>query len=203
MALTADSRESYWINTSVSKGGTVMRQNYHPRIEQLENRVLLSVISGSGGVGGTTQTLDLPAELNLVTFTWQNYSIPDEFRLEYHGSRIAGDVGLQSGGNTGKTVIAANMSPDHVTVKVTAPTQGTAWDFTVSATPVELQVNAKLGDVTKVNIGQMFKNVTGVTLGAVGLDPTSFQFVSTTNARGKVADIDNWQNELKTGVFYF
>ena len=171
--------------------------------EVLERRALLTTITRSGGVGGITETLPLPADLNLVTFTWENYSIPDEFQVQQGGQRIAGDVGLHSGGRTGKTVVAKIGSTTSLTVKVTAPTQGTAWDFTVDASAVELHVDAKLGDVTKVDIGKIFQTSTGLTLGSVGLDPSTFQLVSMTNPKGKVAEIDNWQDELENGVFYF
>ncbi|WP_182830391.1 pre-peptidase C-terminal domain-containing protein [Tautonia rosea] len=164
---------------------------------------MLSTISESGGVGGTSKTLTLPSSLNLVEFSWENYSIPDEFQILHGSQRIAGNVGLQSGGASGRTVVAARSSNDQLSIKVTAPREGTAWDFTVQVMPVELKVDAKLGDVTKVSIDWLFRTTTGQTLDSVGLDPTTFQFVSTTNARGKVAQVDNWQDELKRGVFYF
>jgi uncharacterized repeat protein (TIGR01451 family) len=172
--------------------------------ESLERRELLAAITESGGIGGTTRFLPLPADLSLITYFWENYSIKDEFRLEYQGQRIVGDVGLQSGGHSGKTVFASpNSTAAQLTVKVTAPTQGTAWDFTVEANPVELHVDARLGDVTKVSIGQLFKDATGQTLDAVGIDPKSIELVSMSDAKWKVAEIDNWEKELERGIFYF
>lgn len=183
-----------------------LRRFFSPSSETLESRELLaaSPIIRSGGVGGITESLSLPSDLNLIKFTWQNYSIKDEFQIQYQGRRIAGDVGVQSGGHTGKTVFAGNNSTaGALAIKVTAPTQGTAWDFTVSADPLELKVDAKLGDVTKVSIGKLIKDASGFTMDSVGIDPKTFQFVSTTNAKGSVAEVDQWQNELKKGIFYF
>lgn len=163
-------------------------------------------VTQSGGTLSTPAIYPLPlsADLNLITYYWENYGIPDEFRLEYNGQRIAGDVGLTSGGHSGKTVFASpNSTATQLTIKVTAPNQGTAWDFSVSASPVELHVDAKLGDVTKVSIQQQFKMATGQSLDSLGLDPKSFQLVNMSNAKGKVAEVDNWQNELKKGIFYF
>src|SRR5262245_49799104 len=111
------------------------------RLEWLEERALLTVLTGSGGQGGTTQHAPLDPGLNLVRAQWQNYTIPDEFQVQYQGQRIIGDVGLQSGGHQGTKVVTAHSSSDQLTVKVTAPLQGTAWDFTVEVLPFELNEN--------------------------------------------------------------
>ncbi len=94
----------------------------------------------------------------------ENFSIPDEFQILHAGKRIVGDVGLQSGGRSGRTVVTARSSAgqqtnDQLAIKVTAPRQGTAWEFTVEANPVELTVNAKLGDVTKISVGSCFNKL--------------------------------------------
>src|SRR4051812_27784817 len=72
--------------------------------EILESRSLLTVLSGDGGQGGTSQSAPLDPDLNLIRFQWENFSIPDEFQILFQGKRIAGDVGLQSGGHSGTKV---------------------------------------------------------------------------------------------------
>lgn len=180
-----------------------------PWLERLEERALWAVISGDGGQGGTTQSIALNPDLNLVRFQWQNYSIPDEFQILYQGKRIAGDVGLQSGGHQGQkvimaqsSVIAASSSADALTVKVTAPLAGTAWTFTVEVLPFELNVDGKLGDVIKIDVAQLLRNA-GVSLADADLNPIGFGLKATTNPRGKVAPTDTYQDDLQKGVFYF
>ncbi|HYH63555.1 MAG TPA: hypothetical protein VD866_02550, partial [Urbifossiella sp.] len=184
-----------------------MSRRTTPRLEQLEDRAMMAVISDSGGQLGSPAQYTVPIDpgLNLVRYQWQNYSIPDEFQIQSGGNRLVGDIGLQSNGHTGQTVFAGpvNSTPVPLTIKVTAPNQGTAWDFQVETSPVELKVDVKLGDVPKVNIPYLFKTATGFTLESVGLDPQTFQFVGTSNSKGKVADIDHWQDELKKGIFYY
>lgn len=188
-------------------------------VEHLEERALLSASCstlGSGGIycqgaqGGTSQTVPLLADLNLVSFRWENFSIPDEFQILQTGRRIVGDVGLQSGGNSGKTLVTARspggqQTSDQLQVKVTAPREGTAWNFDVSSTPVELIAEAKLGDVTGISLDELFnKAATGTTLASLGFDLSSLEFASTSNTKGKVAEVDDWQSLLKSkGVFYF
>ncbi len=170
--------------------------------EALEARQLLAVLSGNGGQGGTTQSTPLTEGLNLVRYQWQNFSIPDEFQVLHQGMRIAGDVGLQSGGNTGSTVVVANGSSDQLTVKVTAPLQGTAWNFTVEVLPFELNVSGQLGDVFKVDIVKQLL-AAGVSLADADFTADGFALSSLTNNRGKIAEIDSYQDELKKGVLYW
>jgi uncharacterized repeat protein (TIGR01451 family) len=170
--------------------------------EKLEARELLAVLSGDGGQGGTTQSTPLDPGLNLVRFQWENYSIPDEFQILHQGKRIAGNVGLQSGGDSGSTVVVSRVSSEQLTVKVTAPLQGTAWNFTVEVIPFELNVSGFVGDVFKVDIVQSLRNA-GVSLADADFKADGFALQSLTNNRGKVAEIDNFQGELKKGVFYF
>jgi uncharacterized repeat protein (TIGR01451 family) len=179
-------------------------------VERLEARQLLASISDSGGVGGTSKSLSLTADLNLVTFRWENFSIPDEFQILQSGRRIAGDVGLQSSGNSGTTIVSARSSGGQQTsnqlqIKVTAPREGTAWNFAVSAEPVGLIAEAKLGDVTGISIDDLFMKASrGTTLSGLGFDMTSLEIVNMSNAKGKVAEVDDWKGVLQSkGVFYF
>ena len=56
-----------------------MLRRFLPQLNVLEDRTVPSSVSDSGGKGGATKTLELPGSLNLVHFSWKNYSIPDEF----------------------------------------------------------------------------------------------------------------------------
>lgn len=159
-------------------------------------------ISDGGGQGGTNRTIPLEAaSLTLVRFSWQNYSIPDEFQILYEGKRIAGNVGLQSGGDSGERIVFKNNS-NELTVKVTAPLQGTAWDFIVETLPLEITINGFLGDVVEVDLLKEFQK-RGISIQDAGLDPNGFGLQSNSNNKGTVAEIDNFQNILKAGKFYF
>lgn len=163
-----------------------------------------AVISGDGGQGGTTQTVLLESTaLTVVRFNWENYSIPDEFQILYEGKRIAGNVGLQSGGGNGERIVFKKNASE-LTVKVTAPLEGTAWNFNVETLPLEININGFLGDLVEVDL---VKELTqrGISLQDAGLNQNGFALKNnqTNNNRGKVADIDNWQDELKKGKFYF
>ncbi len=56
--------------------------------------------------------------------------------------------------------------------------------------PIELKVDAKLDDVTRVSIDRLFQEASGRNLASIGLDPQSFQLVDRANPRGKVAEIE-------------
>jgi len=194
-------RRAVGLGRAVS-GSKRARRRATVSLETLETRQLLSVVSGNGGQGGTTKTLALEPGLNELVFSWENYSIPDEFQIVHQGQRIAGDIGLQSGGHSGRKVVAANGPGDTVTVKVTAPLEGTAWDFTVEARPFELSVDGLLGDVIKIDVPKLLA-AAGVSMADVGLNPNGFSLQSNSNGHGKVAEINDWQKLLQTGVFYF
>ncbi|MDB9457784.1 pre-peptidase C-terminal domain-containing protein, partial [Dolichospermum circinale CS-545/17] len=163
-------------------------------------------VSDSGGQRSTPSIypLSLQSDLNLVTFSWENYGIPDEFQILYEGNRIVGDVGLQPGGKSGKTIIGKNSS-NELEIKVTSPNAGTAWNFSVATSPLEITVNGLLGDVIKVDIGEELKKL-GVLLSDLDLDPNSFGLKNTTSTddRGSVAtNIDDYASNLQKGIFYF
>lgn len=171
----------------------------------VDNQVLeieQAVISGNGGQGGTTQTIPLEAApLTLVKYNWENFFIPDEFRILYEGKQIAGNVGLQSGGGQGERIVVKNNSEELV-VQVTAPLEGTAWNFTVETLPLEININGLLGDVIEVDVVKELQD-RGVSLQDAGLNANNFGLQSNSNNRGEIAEIDNWQDELKQGKFYF
>ncbi|MDD1433189.1 VWD domain-containing protein, partial [Dolichospermum sp. ST_sed6] len=164
-----------------------------------------AVIARDGGEGGTSEKIALESQgLNLVNFSWENYSIPDEFQILYEGKRIAGNVGLKPGGGSGKLLVAKKNS-NELDVKVTAPLEGTAWEFNVETLPIEIKIDGFLGDVVEIDIIKEFGKL-GVSvkvLQEAGLDLNGFQLKSNSNNKGKVAEIDKFQDELKKGKFYF
>ncbi|MEJ7593501.1 MAG: hypothetical protein WKF77_18325 [Planctomycetaceae bacterium] len=122
----------------------------------------------------------------------------DEFQVLYRDLRIVGDVGLQSGGDSGTTFVTAVNSSDELTVKVTAPKDGTAWNFRVETQPVVLEAGGFLGDVVKVDVVDLLRRAgvsvrePGVSTGGMELIPNEFGLKSTTNIR-VVAQVDDWE----------
>lgn len=171
-------------------------------VQALETRTLMAVFSANGGKGGTSGPLALEPGLNLVQFQWQNFSIPDEFQIDYQGKRIAGDIGLRPNGEQGSKVIALKNTGSNLNIKVTAPLEGTAWNFRVETKPFELKVDGFLGDVIKVDIVNLL-NKAGVSLPAADFKADGFGLKDLTFDQGEVARIDGMQDELKKGVFYF
>jgi uncharacterized repeat protein (TIGR01451 family) len=174
-------------------------------------------VSDSGGQQSTPSIypLKLEADLNILTFSWQNYTIPDEFAVFYDGNRltkpdqrIIGNVGLEPGGESNKQTVVAKNGSDQVEVKITSPNAGTAWDFSVSSKPLEITVNGLLGDVIKVDISKELQRL-NVTLKDLGLDPNGFGLKGTdskddTVTRGSVAtNVDDYNSDLQKGIFYF
>jgi uncharacterized repeat protein (TIGR01451 family) len=122
-------------------------------------------ISDGGGEGGTNQQLrldPLPAGQTskgnvTVEYFYQHYTIPDQFTLLYDGKNIFDTGGLVSGSRSGKVTFARGNS-DFITVKVTAPRTGTAWDFSVT-TKNDLCPNTTPFDIQAV--GGTFKDNDG------------------------------------------
>ena len=187
--------------------------NHDGQIIQIEK----ASVSDSGGQRSTPSIypLKLEADLNILDFSWQNYSIPDEFAVFYDGKRlttpdqrIIGNVGLESGGESNKQTVVAKNGSDQVEVKITSPNAGTAWDFSVTSKPLEITVNGLLGDVIKVDISEEIKKL-NVTLRDLGLDPNGFGLKSTDSrdngvTRGSVAiNVEDYNSDLQKGIFYF
>ncbi len=82
----------------------------------------------SGGQGGSTKVIDVgtayPASF---TFTWTAYTIPDRFIIS---GAATYDSGFVSGTNIPVTVQKTSANR-YITVQVQAPTEGTAWNYTV------------------------------------------------------------------------
>jgi hypothetical protein len=64
-----------------------------------------------------------------VTLNYESYGIPDGFEIIYGGNVIGGTGGLVSGNGT--IIRTASGSDSTVTIRVTSPRGGTAWNFSV------------------------------------------------------------------------
>lgn len=124
-------------------------------------------ISRSGGLGGITETLKLDplaqgqTEKNVtLTYSYEHFSIPDQFEVRYGGNTIFSTQRLVSGGKSGSVVFKQVAGNDKLDVIVTAPQSGTAWNFFASNETAEINVDGLLGDVIKIDLGQQKGNLT-------------------------------------------
>ncbi|MFK0731273.1 MAG: pre-peptidase C-terminal domain-containing protein [Gloeotrichia echinulata GP01] len=125
-------------------------------------------VSESGGVGGNkikVFTLDpLPqgqTEKNVtLTYSYEHFSIPDQFEVRYGGNPIFSTQRLVSGGKSGSITFKQLKDKDKLDILVTAPQSGTAWQFSVSTENAQINVNGLLGDVTKIDLGKQKGNLT-------------------------------------------
>ncbi|MCX5984115.1 MAG: hypothetical protein NTY89_20445 [Nostocales cyanobacterium LacPavin_0920_SED1_MAG_38_18] len=123
-------------------------------------------ISKSGGVGGLT----LPFQLDplpqgqteksiTVNYSYEHFSIPDQFEIRYGATPIFSTGGLVSNGKSGSKSFKQVSGNDQLTIKVTAPQSGTAWQFSVSTDAAEINVDGKVGDVIKIDLGKQKGNL--------------------------------------------
>ena len=158
-------------------------------------------VSESGGEGGNKQkvfTLDpLPqgiTEKNVtLTYQYEHFSIPDQFELRYGKDSLFSTQRLVSGSKAGIVVFKQVQGQDTVNIDVTAPQEGTAWDFTVSNEAKEITINGLLGDVIEIDLG---KKAGFITLKSI---PSSLE------AKGKLIDKDGniAIAEKSYGVLYY
>ncbi|MBF0170187.1 MAG: hypothetical protein HQK87_03705 [Nitrospinae bacterium] len=96
--------------------------------------------AASGGYSSSAQdrTIDGGSQLSGYTVTgvsvnlnWQAYTIPDRFRIIYEGNTLT-DTGNTSGGGTSSA--DASGSASRVTIRVTTPQGGTAWNWSATVT---------------------------------------------------------------------
>lgn len=87
-----------------------------------------TVQENSGAQGIFTQTYDLGIACGSFDFTYQAYTIPDQFQIFYEGKLLL-DTGSVSGGTT--LSIPFNGSTTQIIVVVTANLTGTLWNYTV------------------------------------------------------------------------
>jgi uncharacterized repeat protein (TIGR01451 family) len=123
-------------------------------------------ISKSGGVGGLT----LPFQLDplpqgqteksiTVNYSYEHFSIPDQFEIRYGATPIFSTGGLVSNGKSGSKSFKQVSGNDQLTIKVTAPQSGTAWQFSVSTDAAAINVDGLLGDVIKIDLGKQKGNL--------------------------------------------
>jgi hypothetical protein len=83
----------------------------------------------SGGQGVTTRNVDLLVRSGTFTVTYNMYSIPDQLDISYEGETIYTTGGLVSGTGSQAVTYAGNSTT--ISVLLTAPNSGTAWEFSV------------------------------------------------------------------------
>ena len=123
-------------------------------------------ISKSGGVGGLTLPFQLDPLLQgqteksiTVNYSYEHFSIPDQFEIRYGATPIFSTGGLVSNGKSGSKSFKQVSGNDQLTIKVTAPQSGTAWQFSVSTDAAEINVDGKVGDVIKIDLGKQKGNL--------------------------------------------
>ena len=86
-------------------------------------------ITSSGGQGTFVRAHNLGATSGVSVFTYDAYSIPDQFTVSTGGTTVFGTNGLVSG--SGRANVPLNGS-GIVFVAVNAPQSGTAWEYQLS-----------------------------------------------------------------------
>jgi len=111
----------------------------------LDERIICTAIVTDGGPGNSEYIVDLGSATGLVTLTFDAYTVPDIFTVEYNGTEVinTGYRGV-SGTYDGVAVVVAGpgagtasftkstASPSFCIVRVTAPFTGTAWTLNLS-----------------------------------------------------------------------
>ncbi len=97
------------------------------RVIQVEQ----ATISDSGGFEGSREVVKLDAKGGgTVKFTYQFFTIPDQFIIRYEGKELI-NTGFVGGGKTGQIKIPKGKS-DSLEVIVATNDSGTAWEYTVT-----------------------------------------------------------------------
>jgi hypothetical protein len=112
----------------------------------------VAVNGGSGGRGYFEYTIQLGRGTGTIPFTYDAYSVPDQFQIYYNGSLVI-DTGFRgesyynselnalgypnvSGPGSGSTSFTKTSAlPETCLVVITAPIIGTAWTFLVGCPP--------------------------------------------------------------------
>jgi hypothetical protein len=114
------------------------------RIVQIERAQPVSRSGGAGGITLPYQLDPLPQgqkEKNVTfNYSYEHFSIPDQFEIRYGATTIFSTGGLVSNGKSGSKSFKQVLGDDRLTIKVTAPQAGTAWQFSVSTDPAEINV---------------------------------------------------------------
>jgi hypothetical protein len=86
--------------------------------------------TNSGGQGVTTTSYQLGRSSGTFSFSYNAFSQPDQFDILYEGRTIFSTGGPVSGSNT--VAVSYSGSSTQITVRVTGPSAGTEWEYTVS-----------------------------------------------------------------------
>lgn len=86
-----------------------------------------SAQANSGGQGNFANRYDFGSS-RLLSLTYDAFDVPDQFSVFDGSGNIAGTGGLVSGAGTLNFTVTGRF----VTVKVSAPTSGTAWNYSIS-----------------------------------------------------------------------
>jgi hypothetical protein len=111
----------------------------------LDERISCTTLVTSGGPGNREYIVDLGSATGLVTLTFDAFTVPDIFKVEYNGTEVinTGYRGV-SGTYDGVAVVVAGpgagtasftkstASPSFCIVRVTAPFTGTGWQLNLS-----------------------------------------------------------------------
>lgn len=90
-------------------------------------------ISDSGGFEGSQKTITLKSNKGggYVEYSYQHFTIPDNFIIRYEGKNIF-QTGFVGGGRSGRVKIPKGNS-NQLEIIVATNNQGTAWEYTASA----------------------------------------------------------------------
>jgi len=120
----------------------------------------VAVNGGSGGRGYFEYTIQLGSGTGTIPFTFDAYSVPDQFQIYYNGSLVV-DTGFRgsstynaqlnalgypnvSGPGSGSSSFTKSTAlPQTCLVVITAPLIGTAWEFLVGC-PQQRQLKRQL-----------------------------------------------------------
>ncbi|MGR3271902.1 DUF4114 domain-containing protein [Thalassococcus profundi] len=93
-------------------------------------------VSDSGGFEGSSQTLQLESTNGSeISYSYTHFTIPDRFIIRYEGRNIV-DTGFTGGSRSGTVQLPAGTA-DTVQVIVATDDAGTAWNYSVTAEPIE------------------------------------------------------------------
>jgi hypothetical protein len=84
--------------------------------------------TNSGGAGVTTTEHDLGQTSGTFTFTWDAYTVPDQFDVKYENNLLFSTGNISGSGSKSITYSGSSTT---ITVVVTGSTAGTAWNYTV------------------------------------------------------------------------
>jgi hypothetical protein len=104
------------------------------------NSISCSGSTSSGGQGTNfTDVVILGSAAGVVNISYEMYDIPDQMDVYYNGNLVATTGGLVSYGGV-LSFFYPGTGPSSCTVRMYAPNEGTAWDYSV-ACPINTSIN--------------------------------------------------------------